>query len=288
MELLTPREKALQLTVNICTAILYPESFCKTLSKIKDNPDKRAAFISEYLSFRIAYTKYLFSIYYAKGATEESETISSLVMTSFLPSCIDDAYRKRTIIYDRFYLQTHVSLYDNIRRSSSNLKDFVTESYKKIFSSAGLIVGKDLSFDEYSNFWQKFFIPDAFSFKELTINILNGKKVFRERISILEKIKRYMCLYPAKFWSLTLCAISLISLIFFVPYKTNIPVTYLKNHRSYENMNGAITYGTFTEKPKIKGEIKQYTDISYGRLGLQEIIIAVACAGGFILTPKRK
>lgn len=102
------------------------------------------------------------------------------------------------------------------------------------------------------------------------------------------KILNFMHSYPMKFWALIFCVISLISLLFFVPYKTSIPATYLKNHHSYETMNGTVNYGTFSSKPNISKDLKQYTDISYGRLGLQEVIIAVVCAGGFIITSKRQ
>lgn len=102
------------------------------------------------------------------------------------------------------------------------------------------------------------------------------------------KILNFMHSYSMKFWALIFCVISLISLLFFVPYKTSIPATYLKNHHSYETMNGTVNYGTFSSKPNISKDLKQYTDISYGRLGLQEVIIAVVCAGGFIITSKRQ
>ena len=102
------------------------------------------------------------------------------------------------------------------------------------------------------------------------------------------KILNFMHSYPMKFWALIFCVISLISLLFFVPYKTSIPATYLKNHHSYETMNGTVNYGTFSSKPNMDKRLKQYTDISYSRLGLQEVIVAVVCAGGFILTTSKR
>ena len=89
------------------------------------------------------------------------------------------------------------------------------------------------------------------------------------------KILNFMHSYPMKFWALIFCVISLISLLFFVPYKTSIPATYLKNHHSYETMNGTVNYGTFSSKPNISKDLKQYTDISYGRLGWECKIVCV-------------
>lgn len=282
MEQLTPNEKALQLAVNVCTVLINPDVYYKMLPSIKNDPQKRKAFISEYVAFRTVYTNDLADKYYKDIDLREYDKVTYIFTYSSLPSCINNICKKNNITYTG-----HISQYNDIRFSNKT-KDFVTDSCKAIFRNAGLVQGKDFSADEYNQFLRHFFIPDALSFKKNALNIFNNVRVFHKHVSITERILSFMRSYPSKFWAIVFCGVSLLSLIFFVPYKTNIPATYLKNNHSYESMNGDINYGTFSSKPNIKKELKQYTDISYGRLGLQEVIIGFACAGGFIITTSKK
>lgn len=282
MKQLTPDEKALQLAVNICTVIMKPEIYYEMLPGIKNNHRKRDAFISEYLAFRKAYIGDLMFDYYQNKDIRESEQMETLLRDSYLPALINDIQKKNNTTY-----AGHIAQYNDIRFSYET-KDFITDSCRAIFRNAGLFQGKDFTEDEYDEFEQYFFIPDALSFKKITFDILNGVNVFGKPSGTIKRVLYFMRLYPLKFWSLMFCIISLLSLIFFVPYKTNIPAAYLKNHLSYESMNGSINYGTFSSKPNMDKRLKQYTDISYGRLGLQEVIVAVVCAGGFILTISKR
>ena len=91
-----------------------------------------------------------------------------------------------------------------------------------------------------------------------------------------------------QFWALVFCIISLLMLLFYVPYKTTFPATFMRNNFSYTSWNGTIHYGTFSTKPNIEKAVLPYTDISYGRLALQEVILVVACSGGYIFMVSKR
>lgn len=101
------------------------------------------------------------------------------------------------------------------------------------------------------------------------------------------KFEYFMSSQPKRFWALVFCVISLFSLLFIVPYKLSIPAKFLTSNY-YRSVNGNIYYGTFFSKPNIDKKLLPYADIIYGRLAMQEVIVAFACVGGFIITTSKK
>ncbi len=88
------------------------------------------------------------------------------------------------------------------------------------------------------------------------------------------------------FWIVLFLALSLCMLFFFVPYSTHMPMSVAKNDSA--GWNGTVHYSGYFNKPTIVPKrYRQYTDISYGRLAVQEIAIVIVCGCGYMLTASK-
>lgn len=87
-------------------------------------------------------------------------------------------------------------------------------------------------------------------------------------------------------WIVLFLVSSLFMLFFFVPYSTHMPVSVAKNDST--GWNGTVHYSGYFNKPTIVPKrYRQYTDISYGRLAVQEIAIVIVCGCGYMLTASK-
>ena len=84
-------------------------------------------------------------------------------------------------------------------------------------------------------------------------------------------------------WVLIFCVLSIAQMFFIVPYTTHLPASVAKNDKAgWNSYNG---YGTFSYKPyEVPKKYKQYTDINYQRLTMQEAILGVICVAGYAIT----
>lgn len=87
-------------------------------------------------------------------------------------------------------------------------------------------------------------------------------------------------------WIVLFLALSFCMLFFFVPYSTHMPMSVAKNDSA--GWNGTVHYSGYFNKPTIVPKrYRQYTDISYGRLAVQEIAIVIVCGCGYMLTASK-
>lgn len=119
---------------------------------------------------------------------------------------------------------------------------------------------------------------------ELTKNVLHDKEKTQQaaqNISHINIIKNYQSV-----WIILFLSLSLSMLFFFVPYSTHMPVSVAKNDSA--GWNGTIHYSGYFNKPTmVPKRYRQYTDISYGRLAVQEIAIVIVCGCGYMLTASK-
>lgn len=121
--------------------------------------------------------------------------------------------------------------------------------------------------------------------KSQTESILHNQKEAQTKDhneSPINVVKNYQSI-----WIILFLTLSLSMLCFFVPYITHMPISVAKNDSN--GWNGTIHYSGYFNKPTIVPKrYRQYTDISYGRLTVQEVVIVIVCGCGYILTKSKR